>query len=88
MLLQAQVPERQGRTFLGHLRKVAKGKGGDRAVVDALNRCAAAQAMDPVTFLQACFKAPSGGLQAGLDELDADMRQRLGLSATPETIDG
>lgn len=58
MLLQAHVPERNARTFLGHLRKLAgKGQGGDKAVVDALNRCVRQQALDPVTFLQACFTA-------------------------------
>ncbi len=55
MLQQANVPERNARTFLGHLRKIAKDKGGDIAVVRAIERCAMQQALDPITFLQACF---------------------------------
>jgi hypothetical protein len=90
MLLQAQVPERNARTFLGHLRRLAKSKGGDRAVVDALNRCVQQQAVDPVTFLQACFTSkPNGAEQPGLDELTAAVQRRLGISPKPsEVIDG
>lgn len=84
MLLQANVPDRNARTFLGHLRKLAKGKGGDNAVVQALNRCAATQALDPVTFLQACFKAPAEQQDvAGLTERAGRL---LGFD-TAETID-
>jgi uncharacterized protein YdaU (DUF1376 family) len=83
MLLQANVPDRNARTFLGHLRKLAKGRGGDPAVVQALNRCAAAQALDPITFLQGCFKAPAVGDDvAGLTERAGRL---LGFD-TPETI--
>lgn len=84
MLQQAGVPDRNARTFLGHLRKLAKGRGGDGAVVQALNRCATAQALDPVTFLQACFKAPTEGSDvAGLTERAGRL---LGFN-TAETID-
>ena len=94
MLQQANVPERNARTFLGHLRKVAKGRGGDAAVVQALNRCAEAKALDPVTFLQGCFKAPA---PAGGDEErratnareNAEAMRLLGGRPTaPETVDG
>ena len=90
LLLQAQVPERNARTFLGHLRKLAGKKGGDRAVVDALNRCVQQQVVDPVTFLQACFTAkPNGAAQPDLDELTAGVQRRLGIKAAPsEVIDG
>lgn len=84
MLQQANVPDRNARTFLGHLRKIAKGRGGDAAVVQALNRCATAQALDPVTFLQACFKAPGEG--ADLQGLTERAGRLLGFDA-PETID-
>lgn len=91
MLQQAKVPERNARTFLGHLRKLAKHKGGDAAVVAALNACAKAQAVDPVTYLQACFTAkPDGATQPDLDELTAGVQRKLGIKpppTTPETID-
>lgn len=90
LLLQAQVPERNARTFLGHLRKLAGKKGGDRAVVDALNRCVQQQVVDPVTFLQACFTAkPNATAQPDLDELTAGVQRRLGIAtAASEVIDG
>ena len=89
MLQQAKVPERNARTFLGHLRKVAKHKGGDAAVVAALNACAKAQVVDPVTYLQACFAAkPNGSTQPDLDELTAGVQRRLGIAPSQETIDG
>lgn len=91
MLLQANVADRNARSFLGHLRKLAKGRGGDPAVVDALNRCAKQQAVDPVSFLQACL-TPSAGRSASaqpdLDELTAGVQRRLGIGTPPETIDG
>lgn len=90
LLLQASVPDRNARTFLGHLRKLAKGRGGDAAVVEALNRCAAAQALDPVTFLQACMSAPAhnGSAQSDLDELTAGVQRKLGIATATETVDG
>lgn len=90
LLLQAQVPERNARTFLGHLRKLAAKKGGDGSVVDALNRCVQQQVVDPVTFLQACFTAkPNGAAQPDLDELTAGVQRRLGIkTAASEVIDG
>lgn len=90
LLQQAQVPERNARTFLGHLRKLAKAKGGDDAVVRALNACVQEGAVDPVTYLQACFSSKANGsTQPDLDELAAGVRRRLGvLPPTAEAIDG
>jgi hypothetical protein len=95
MLQQAGVNDRNARTFLGHLRKVAKARGGDKAVVDALNRCADASALDPVTFLQGCFKARAplsaeDQRQAANAAADAEAMQLLtGARQRPvETIDG
>lgn len=80
LLLQAKVPERNARAFLGHLRKQAKGHGGDPAVVRALNACVAAQATDPVTYLQACLTRPANGShQPDVDELTAGVQRALGI---------
>lgn len=57
LLTQANVPENNARSFLGFLRKQAKTKGGDMAVLNAINRCAKERALQPVEFLQGCFKA-------------------------------
>jgi len=63
LLQQANVADRNARTFLGHLRKIAKDRGGDTAVVRALQRCVEAQAVDPVTFLQGCFKPETAAVR-------------------------
>lgn len=63
LLQQASVSDRNARSFLGHLRKIAAGRGGDEAVVDAIERCVRARAVDPVTFLQGCFPKEPGGRQ-------------------------
>jgi len=94
LLTQHGVAERNARSFLGHLRKVAaKNQGGDAAVVAALERCVREQALVPIEFLQGCFK---GGKLPGAATptndtaaRDAEARRLLGFGAAPsaEIID-
>lgn len=71
LLIQAGVPEKNARSFLGHMRKKAEGRGGDAAVVDAINRCMEQRALQPVEFIQGCFK----------DRKQAEADQRAASSA-------
>lgn len=92
LLTQHGVPERNARSFLGHLRKVAaKNQGGDDAVVAALQRCIREQALVPVEFLQGCFKGGKAGGPAAVDTAarDAEARRLLGFGTgnSAETID-
>ena len=57
MLLSAGVAEQSARSMLGFLRK----NHGDKAVLAAIQRCAAEKALQPVEFLQGCFKASKRG---------------------------
>lgn len=88
LLTQAGVAEKNARSFLGFLRKQAKGRGGDPAVVQALQRCADAKALQPVEFLQGCFKpaAPADDA-ARRAETTAEAKRLLGFD-TQEAIDG
>lgn len=52
LLMAAGVTEPRARSFLGRLRKF----NGDQAVVLAIDRCAKANAAQPVEFLQGCLK--------------------------------
>jgi hypothetical protein len=74
LLQQAGVADRNARSFLGHLRKQAAKGGGDEAVVDALQRCVLANAVDPVTFLQGCFKSKAS---AGVAPWRAERHSRI-----------
>jgi hypothetical protein len=91
LLLQAGVPDKNARSFLGFLRKQAKGRGGDAAVVAAIERCAAERALQPVEFLQGCFKPVNGaeGEEARRAEnakSTDEAKRQLGFDAA-ETID-
>lgn len=89
LLLAAAVPDKNARTFLGFLRKQARGKGGDKAVVDAINRCVAERALQPVEFLQGCFKtAKPDDEAAARARTTADGARLLGFGVGQETIDG
>ncbi len=88
LLIAASIPDKNARSFLGFLRKRAKGKGGDKAVVDAISRCAAERALQPVEFLQGCFKADDPKDDAiARANTTAEGARLLGLD-TQETIDG
>ncbi len=91
VLAAAQVPERQARSFLGLLRKEAKGRGGDPFVVAAIERCIREKPLQPLEFLRGCFKPPApGGGQPELDDLTAAVQRRLGITpgdSRQETID-
>lgn len=52
MLMAASVPEERGRNFLGLLLKV----NPEQDVADAVQRCAAEAAMQPIAYLQGCLK--------------------------------
>lgn len=56
LLTTAGVSEKNARSMLGLLRKTAKGKGGDAAVLGAIRQCVREQALNPVAFLQGCLK--------------------------------
>lgn len=87
LLLAAAVPEKNARSFLGFLRKQAKTKGGDKAVVDAINRCMEAHALQPVEFLQGCFKTAKPEDEAARRaESDAETKRLLGFN-TQEIVD-
>ena len=88
LLTQAGVAEKSARSFLGFLRKQAKERGGDPAVVQALHRCADAKALQPVEFLQGCFKAAApADAAARRAETTAEAKRLLGFDSQ-ETIDG
>lgn len=57
LLTTALVPEKSARSMLGLLRKQAKGKGGDQAVLGAIRQCIEERAGDPVAYLAGCIKA-------------------------------
>lgn len=52
LLLSANVPEKNARSFLGRLRRF----NTDAAIVQAIERCAKANALQPVEFLQGCLR--------------------------------
>jgi hypothetical protein len=52
LLTAAGVPEKNARSFLGRLRRF----NGDGVIVQAIDRCAKANAVQPVEFLQGCLK--------------------------------
>lgn len=56
LLQSAGVSDRNARSMLGLMRK----QHGDKAVADALRRCAEVQAIEPVAWMQAALKSKSG----------------------------
>jgi len=56
MLVDAGLPEKQARSFLGRLRKTA---GDDAVVIDALRKCYKEKPMQPVEFLGALISPKS-----------------------------
>lgn len=67
MLMAAGVPEKNARSMLGRLRKY----NPDHAVVAAIDRCAKANALQPVEFLQGCLKTSAHFNRQEAQEHDA-----------------
>lgn len=61
MLVNAGTGEKQGRSFLGGLRKAH----GDEALIDKLRECAKAKPLQPLEWLAAALPPPVPGRRAG-----------------------
>ncbi|MBS3018559.1 hypothetical protein DJFAAGMI_01291 [Comamonas sp. PE63] len=61
LLINAGTSERQGRSFLGGLRKAH----GDEALIDKLRECAKAKPLQPLEWLAAALPPPGSGIRAG-----------------------
>lgn len=68
LLVAANVPEKNARSFLGLQRRLAK---DDAKVADAIRRCVEEKALAPLEFIAKCIKPVArGGRHQGFDDLD------------------
>lgn len=67
LLVQANVPEKNARSFLGLQRRLAK---DDAKVADAIRACIETKALQPIEFIAGCIKPGATGKHSGFENLD------------------
>jgi hypothetical protein len=73
LLTAANVSEKNARSFLGRLRKF----NADAVIVQAIDRCAKAHALQPIEFLQGCLKTSKHfNAQEALEQSNRDVGDR------------